>query len=291
MKGPIKSLIKKIFPSSVRLYLRRCKRHCISIIKGAKRNKTTLPQLRKILLEEFKLKKGDTIFVTSGFGYLNAEFTPSELIKLLQEIVTEEGLIMMPYYPPVNSIEWAIGGQVFDMVQTKSGMGVMTNVFAQMPDVFMSLHPTKAVCAWGRDAENIVCNHELSTTPFYWDSPYGKLLKVGCKTIGFGVSNNPIFHSIEDGVSNPITKYYLPHKYRLKIKTKDKEEMWIDTFVHDSTMLSKCISSEAYIRTLKCDSYKKVDFGLSFLYYIDNKEVYDKVKIIVGKGDAKLRQR
>lgn len=289
MVGTIKLLIKKILPSALRSYLKRSKRHCLQFLTGAK--KTTLSQLRSILLDELNLKSGDAIFVTSGFGYLNAAFTPCELIKLLQEIVTDEGIIMMPYYPPVNSEEWARSGDIFEMGRTKSGMGIVTNVFAQMPNVYMSMHPIKAVCVWGRNAEKFVCNHEKSSTPFYWDSPYGKLLKIGCKTLGLGVTNNPIFHSIEDVVSNPITKYYLPHKYRLKLKTKDDSEMWVDTFVHDSKTLSKCISSEAYIRTLKCDSYKKIDFGLSFIYFIDNKEVYNKVNFIVSSGDNKLRQR
>ena len=290
MIGTIKSFVKKIFPPELRSYVRRCKRHCLFIITNAKRSKTTLPQLRNILLDELNLKKGDAIFVTSGFGYLNATFTPYDLIKLLQEIVTDEGIIMMPYYPPVNSEEWAKSGNVFDMSRTQSGMGIMTNIFAQMPDMYMSSHPTKAVCAWGRDSRKILCNHELSSTPFYWDSPYGKLLKIGCKTLGLGVANNPIFHSIEDIVSNPITKYYLPSKFKLKLRTKEKYEILVDTFVHDSKILSKCISTESYIRTLKCDSYKKIDFGLSFIYFIDNTEVYDKVKIRVSQGDIKLRQ-
>ena len=291
MIGSIKLFIKKIFPSTARSFLRRCKRHCLLFIKGARRKKTSLSKLRNILIDDLNLQKGDVIFVTSGFGYLNAEFTPYELIKLLQDIVTDEGIIMMPYYPPVNSEEWARSGQVFDMLRTRSGMGIMTNVFAQMPDVYMSLHPIKAVCVWGRNAEKIASNHNISSTPFYWDSPYGKLLKIGCKTLGVGVANNPMFHSIEDVVSNPITKYYLPNKFRLKLKTKDENEIWVDTFVHNSTVLSKCISSEAYIRTLNCNSYKKVDFGLSFIYFIDNTEVYDKVNVKVSNGETMLRQR
>lgn len=291
MKVTIKSLTKMILPPSVRSYVRRCKRLCLLISKGARRNKTTLAQLRDILQNELHLKKGDAIFVTSGFGYLNASFTPYEVIELLQEIITDSGIIMMPYYPPINSGEWARSGRVFDMTKTKSGMGILTNIFAELPDVYMSLHPIKSVCVWGRDAEKIVRNHNQSSTPFYWDSPYGKLLKIGCKTLGLGVANNPIFHSIEDVCSNPFTKYYLPNKYRLKLKTKDRDEMWVDTFVHDSTTLSRCVSSEAYIRSLKCESYKKINFGLSFIYLIDNTEVYDKVNILVSNGDDKLRQR
>ena len=225
MNHYIKIVLKKIITPSSRTKAKKIKRHFMSWLKGYNKKRTTSKALEDTLRIDLGLKKGDKIFVTSSFGNLNADFSPKELVLLLMDIVTKEGTLMMPYYPPMNSDEWAKGNNVFDMAETKSGMGVVTNVFSKMPGVLKSTHPTKAVCVWGKDAEKYIENHQNSTTPYYWDSPYGKMLKDGCMTLGLGVRNNPIFHTIEDVVSEPYTKYYHHQKYTLKVITIDKEEL------------------------------------------------------------------
>ena len=287
----IKVLLRKVIPSDTRVWIKKKKRHLITFIMRYSSHKTTIQELEYILCYKLNITKGDNIFVTSSFGYLNASYSPEEIIRLLESIVTEEGCIMMPYYPPKNSDEWAKGGNVFDMNTTKSGMGILTNVFSKMPNVYMSIHPTKAVCVWGKNAENIVRGHENAETPFHWDSPYGKFLKMGCKTLGLGVTNNPIFHSIEDILLETKTKYYLANKYNLKLIPIDNKTLEIKTYVHNPQFLSRCISSGEYIKTLDCISYKKIEFGHSFIYKIDNSEVLEKTKIIVASGDYKLREK
>lgn len=285
----IKIALKHIIPSQSRVKIRKLKRRFISFIKRADKKKTTLQDFENILRTKIGLKKGDKIFVTSSFGNLNVAFSPRELVQLLMDIVTEEGTIMMPYYPPMNSDEWARGNNVFDMKETNSGMGVITNIFSKMPNVIKSIHPTKAVCVWGKDAGKYIENHFNATTPYYWDSPYGKMLKDKCFTLGLGVRNNPIFHTIEDVVSEPFTKYYLPEKFYLKVITAEKEELSIATYIHNTKIISRCISSGEFIEKLGCKTYNKTNIGTSYVYLIDNSEVYEKVQDLVKKGEDKLR--
>ena len=84
----------------------------------------------------------------------------------------------------------------------------------------MSKHPTKAVCAWGNGAQEIVSSHDNATTPFYWDSPYGRLLKKHSKSLGIGLKNIPIFHSFEDILTDPIDFYYQKEKFKLELIDK-----------------------------------------------------------------------
>ena len=125
--------------------------------------KTSLEDFRKLLVDNLGIREGDNLIVSSSFGNLNAAFSPREAIEVLQSIVTKKGLIMMPYYPPMNSDEWVQKDEIFDMALTKSGMGVLTNIFASMDGVFKSLHPTKAVCAWlsGKSSNAACCNDTL----------------------------------------------------------------------------------------------------------------------------------
>lgn len=167
------------------------------------------------------------MLVTSGFGNLNADgYDPVQFVKLLQEIITEDGLIMMPYYPPLNSQEWVERGNVFYMRKTKSGMGVVTNAFAKMPGVVMSQHPTKVACVWGKGADDIIRDHYLSQDPYGDVTPYGRLLAAGCYySICFGVKNLPMFHAIEDKLL-PLNKlYYEDRLYDVPIVQFEKEKL------------------------------------------------------------------
>lgn len=285
----LKIFLKKIIPSQKRGNLKKVKRHFISFLNNSNNKKTTLKELEEALRNELGLKIGDRIIVASSFGYLNAGFSPAEAVKLLMDIVTEEGTIMMPYYPPQNSDEWAKEGHIFDMVNTKSGMGVITNVFSQMPNVLKSMHPTKAVCVWGKNAKEIVEGHELAETPFYWDSPYGKFLKMGCKSIGLGLKNIPIFHTFEDVLSDSKDAYYYPETFKLKVITDKQEEKMVETYIHNTEFIAKCVSAGDYVKSLKCKTYKRISFGMSFLYVIDNTDLYNRLKSDCDSGNKKLR--
>ena len=252
--------------------------------------RSTIEELKEVLVEKLGIRAGDSIFVTSSFGNLNANFSPKDVVELLMNIVTKEGTIMMPYYPPTNSTVWAKNNCVFDMKTTKSGMGVITNVFSKMPGVVKSVHPTKAVCIWGKDAEMLAENHEISTTPYYWDSPYGKLLKKGSKSVGLGVGNMPIIHTMEDVLSTNFDDYHQKNKYLLKVITENGDEKLINTYVHNPVILDKCISSLKYVRINKPSILHEVPFGLSFIICVDNKDLYDLCKEEFSKGNTRIHR-
>jgi aminoglycoside 3-N-acetyltransferase len=228
-----KILLREILPHSVRALLKRQHRRVKNKLSGENVSESTLHDIENILIEGFGIKKGDNLIVSSSFGNLNANFTPGELILLLQDLVGKEGNIVMPFYPPGNSYEWAKSGRIFDMKKTRSSMGILTQVFSNMPDVFKSRHPTKAVVAWGKNAGEIIKGHEKSTTPFYWNSPYGWLLKHPSKSLGLGLRNTPVFHAVEDIVLKDVNWFYFPEKVSLKIKDYNGEIFSVDVFVHD----------------------------------------------------------
>lgn len=144
----IKKIVKRFIPSTERNKIRRWKRKFLNFFKH--KTKTSISDLQHVLVNEFGIQRGDHIIVSSSFGQLDADYSPLDVVNLLKELVGTEGVIMMPYYPPMNSTEWAARKEVFDMRNTRSGMGVLTNVFAHSDGVIMSKHPTKAVCVWGK---------------------------------------------------------------------------------------------------------------------------------------------
>lgn len=283
----IKHLLKSLTSPQQRVAFKRWKRHLKAFLKGGK--KTTLEDLKYVLTRELGIQAGDRIFVTSSFGNLNAGYTPKDVVELLMSIITKEGTIMMPFYPPGNSTNWAKEGKVFDMNETKSGMGIITNVFSKMPDVKMSVHPTKAVCVWGKDAEMLTENHENSTTPYYWDSPYGKFLKMGSKSVGLGVGNMPLIHTMEDVLSESYDHYHQKNKYRLKVISKTGEEKSIDTYVHNTEIIDKCISSLEYVQINRPELLHKKTFGLTFVMCVNNDDLYALCNEEFAKGNTRVK--
>ena len=143
----VKDILKTILSPSLIREVKRDIRRVKNMLKKA--DKTSLSDFKEAL-SQLGLQQGDKVFVTSGFANLNAAgYSPEEAIRAIMETVGQEGLIMMPYYPPVSSMDWVKSGAVFDMKNTASGMGVMTNVFSRMEGVVKSAHPTKALCVWG----------------------------------------------------------------------------------------------------------------------------------------------
>ncbi|MBP5687593.1 MAG: AAC(3) family N-acetyltransferase [Muribaculaceae bacterium] len=276
MNYHLKSLLKHLSSSNQRKALRRYKRHFLNKVRP--RRKISLKEMRSIIVDELGIEKGDRIIVSSSFGNVNASFSPQEMIDLLMNIIGDKGVIMMPYYPPINSTEWAARHEVFDMRNTKSGMGVLTNVFSKMPGVYMSKHPTKAVCVWGKDAKEIAAGHDKATTPFYWDSPYGRLLKQPSKSLGIGLKNIPIFHSFEDILTDPIDFYYQKDKYKLDLIDKEGTPTVVETYIHDDKVLNHCMTAGDYVRDLKCSTYRRMSVGYKIMYVIDNDDLFDECR-------------
>jgi aminoglycoside 3-N-acetyltransferase len=240
--------------------------------------KTTLNDMRKLLVVDFGIEKGDNLIISSSFGNLNACFSPLELVKLLQEVVGEEGSLVMPFYPPGNSYEWAKKGEVFDMKTTRSSMGILTQTFSEMPNVYKSIHPTKAVVVWGKNAKEVILGHENSQTPFYWDSPYGWLLKSPSKSLGLGLKNIPIFHSFEDIILESEMSLYQDQHYNLKLCVYNNKTIKINTLIHDPYKIIKLIDAGDYVRSLMLNSYKRKDFGYKFSYIVDNQDLFERCK-------------
>ena len=278
----VRKLLKSVSSSSTRKKVRRIKRHLTSIVKPTK--KLSLDEMRHVLKDDLGITKGDRVIVTSGFGNLHANFSPGELISLLMEIVSEDGLIVMPYYPPISSTEWVKRQEPFDMRNTKSGMGVLTNVFSKFPNVLMSKHPIKAVCAWGKEAEEIISGHENSTTPYYWDSPYGKLLKKDSKSLGLGVTHIPIYHAIDDVLSEQIDYFYQKEKYKLELIDKEGKSSIIETYVHDDSIIDHGMHPRDFVATLNCKTYKRIPVGYNVVYVINNQDLLNTCRDCFAKG-------
>jgi aminoglycoside 3-N-acetyltransferase len=140
-------------------------------------------------LVELGVVAGDVVMVHSAFdSFLGFQGGPVDAIRTLQQVVGARGTLMMPTIPfRGTAVEYALGDPVFDVRQTVSRMGLLTELFRRSPGVVRSIHPTHSVAVWGNRADAIIAGHERAETPCGRSTPYEKLLEHDGKILLVGV--------------------------------------------------------------------------------------------------------
>ncbi|MDA0130017.1 AAC(3) family N-acetyltransferase [Vibrio sp. MarTm2] len=253
-------------------------------LKRGKRGnvKTTLVDMRNILVNELCIKKGDSLIVHCGFGSLNANFSPADLIELLRQTVGENGHIVMPFYPPGLSKHWLDSGRIFDPNTVICSTGVLAQVFSQSKDVEVSIHPIKAVAVWGKNAKQISEGHEHCEYPYDAGSPYYKFSQLqNAKSIGLGVRNCSLLHMVED-IFEPKKDYlYSCDKLTGKVKTFSGTH-GIDTYYHHGDI--PLVQSKDFIDKY-CPEVMLITHAHDFVSYsISSENLVSKVRVLFSKG-------
>jgi len=130
-----------------------------------------------------------------GIGELSGG--PVDIIRALQDVLTPEGTLVMPAFTYGLEPE-------FDVTNSRSLTGLLTELFRQTPDVIRSWHPTHSVCAWGKRGDELCTNHE-KTQPFGQESPLQRLIDWGGKVmfIGVGFTTCSMIHVCESRAGVP----------------------------------------------------------------------------------------
>jgi aminoglycoside 3-N-acetyltransferase len=190
-------------------------------IKKTLRNKVLHQQKKKggfskaDLISEFKkigIAEGDVLLVHSSLSKIGfVQDGPSTVIQALLETIGITGTLLMPSFPAKGRNKDYLQTQsVFDVMNTPSAMGIITEEFRKMPGVKRSLHPTDPVCALGPLADFLTSTHLGRLTPYDQESPFrkladknGKILMLGTTLNGAGTS----LHTLEDAVDFPHPVY------------------------------------------------------------------------------------
>ncbi len=175
-------------------------------------------------LQEYGVKKGDTLFVHSSWDkFINYTGTPKELIQALIELVGSEGTLAMPAFPTVQNPE-----QIFKVRRTPSGAGYLTEMFRRWKGVKRSINLNHSVCAYGLNAEYLTKDHHKSETSWDENSPYYRLKEVKAKIVGLGVGHNleitTALHCVESALWKEIKFYNMLFPYTITYQYEDYDK-------------------------------------------------------------------
>lgn len=180
-------------------------------------------------LQKIQVKKGQTIMVHTSLSSLGFVCGGAEIvIEALLECVGEDGTIMMPTQSwknldPSTGVHWEEPQQWWQIIRDNwpaynkditptNTMGAVAEMFRKWPKAVRSDHPARSVAAYGKNAEYLVQNHDLSNI-FGEDSPIGKLYKLDgyVLLIGVGYDKNTSIHLADVRANYPSKHFCTEH--------------------------------------------------------------------------------
>jgi aminoglycoside 3-N-acetyltransferase len=178
-----------------------------------KRSRTAIT--RSSLAADFRrlgLKRGMTVIVHTSMSKIGWVCGGAvTVIKALQDVVTTEGLLVMPAHsadvsdpadwenPAVPESWWtSIYREMpaFDPRRTPTfGMGKVAECFRSFPGVYRSGHPIYSFTAWGHEAQSFTSDHAFDNG-LGRQSPLGKIYDRNgfVLLLGVGYGNNTSMH-------------------------------------------------------------------------------------------------
>ncbi|MCE5239965.1 AAC(3) family N-acetyltransferase [bacterium] len=144
-------------------------------------------------LRDLGVEGGMVLMVHSSLSALGrVEGGADTVIDALIEVAGPFGTVMMP----------AMGGApVFDVNETPSNVGTITDRFWRRPETIRSIHPTHSAAGFGPLAEQLLADHVGQPTAIGPDSPWGRIAKLDngyLLFIGCDQDRNTLLHTAED---------------------------------------------------------------------------------------------
>lgn len=173
-------------------------------------------------LKAIGIESGDTLLVHSSLskiGYLKDG--PKTFIDALLKVIGKDGNLLMPTSPNnVYQLNYIQNTPYFDVLNSPSKTGAITEYFRKMNGVVRSLHPTEPVSAIGPLADYFTKDHFNQLTPYNENSPFykvgkkkGKILYVGVTLSMAGTS----LHTLEDAIEDFKFPVYYSSVFDFKV--------------------------------------------------------------------------
>lgn len=234
-----KKLIIRFTPKFIQkwimLFLKKQRRH--KILEQEKNNTGVTKEMLVTDLKKIGIGVGDSVLVHSSLSKIG--FVPggaATVIDALLEAVGPQGTLLFPTFPAKGKNKTHLEEHpFFDIINTPSQMGSITEYFRKMPDVYRSFHPTDPVCAKGPLAEYYTNTHYGQLTPYNEYSPFRKLCDKKGKILMMGTTLNGActnLHTLEDAVN---FKYpvYAERIYDIKMIDAGGKTSTVKTKVHN----------------------------------------------------------
>lgn len=153
-------------------------------------------------LKQLNINSKGTLLVHSSYKSIGEVKGGPETVLDSLGAYMKDGLLVLPTHT------WDYitkDDPVFDVNESPSNVGMLTEKFRHRANVFRSEHPTHSVAALGKDAELFTEGEYRHDTPCARESVWGKLVDRDAQIllIGVDLTRNTFIHGIEEWVDTP----------------------------------------------------------------------------------------
>ena len=245
-------------------------------------------KLRDILVKELTVKQGDHLFIHASLDMIHTDLTPLDIVKIVLDIVGEEGSLSVPTFTKYLSKDWMLMDKDFNVRRTPSGMGVFSEMVRRDKSAVRSLHPTKSVATIGKIAHSILDEHHLDIYQFGKKSPFYKLLDYDVKIIGLGISMPlSMVHVVED-------VYHDEHPIEVNEKElfqkncidENKNSISVETRVHSLKVIVRGNSKKFVQKYMDKKDYVIFKHYLTPFYIVKGKQFFKELESQMRQGNT-----
>lgn len=200
-------------------------------------------------LRKLDVHQGQTMMVHTSLGAIGYVCGGAQaVIEALTEAVGSEGTIIMPTQSwknldPEDGVHWTVEEEYWQIIRDNwpaydkkitptNTMGAVAEMFRSWTGAIRSDHPARSVAAWGKHAEYIIADHDLSNI-FGEGSPIGKLYELDGDVLllGVGYDKNTSLHLADVRAEYPGKHNCIEHSAIMedgKRVWKEYETLYVD---------------------------------------------------------------
>ncbi len=239
MRRSLKEIVSALLPSSLKRALQQIKRSQRRNRLYKKRENNQVIKKESLIndLKAIGAREDDSIIVHSSLskiGYVDGGAATA--IDVLRNVIGKGGTLILPSFPGNTfSKDYLEATPSFDIRNTPSRMGIITEYFRKMDGVIRSFHPTDPVCAIGPFAEYFTQGHFGQITPYNKNSPFYRLCEKGGKILMIGVplATCTNLHLMEDEIENFKFPVYDEKIFEVKMIDEQGKTHLMKTKVHN----------------------------------------------------------
>jgi aminoglycoside 3-N-acetyltransferase len=219
------------------------------------------------VLKKADIRPGDTVMVHSALSKIGyVENGANAVINALLDSIGTDGTLVMPAFPTVGyNYDYLKSDPLFDLNQTPSRMGAVTETFRKKAGVARSLHPTDSVSAYGKQAGYLVKDHFGQLTPYNSYSPFYRLSELNAKILMIGVKLDSLtsLHTLEDAVTDFKYPVYHDTVFTARLVDASGKQVSMQTKAHNPVYSKKRRCNDLIDPFEKAGFLKQFKLGLA----------------------------
>jgi len=240
----------------------------------------------KTALKDVGIKSGDSAIVHSSLkAFGKVENGPDDIIDAMLEVIGPEGTVVFPTF--TLSFQ-ANENVIFDMVNSRSETGVITELFRKRPGVLRSSHLVHSVAVKGKRELEALGDGIL---PCGKGSPFEFLYNVNAWNIflGVGFTSCTALHMVEEYIQVPY-RYYktYPGSFVIfpdgsKIESKSKEYVKHPGYENDFEKIESIFAGKGILNYAKAGEAKIISVKTRDIFKVTKEHIEKDPHFLVRK--------